>query len=62
MGANPIMRIDKQRGKASPEDAEARPQVVDKNDLVQSSGLLAKYLLDPQVLPEELSEYRRSVL
>ena len=56
------MQSDKQRRKPFPEDVEAQPQVVDRNDFVHSSGLLAKYLLDPQVLPEELSEYRRSVL
>lgn len=61
-GAYATAQSDKQRQKTIPPDAEARPQSVDKKELTQSSGRFAKYLLDPLVLPEELAEYRRSVL
>ncbi|KAL4063987.1 SacI homology domain-containing protein [Scleroderma yunnanense] len=61
MGTHPTTQSEKQRRKALPTDAEAQPQLLDRNDLVQSSGLFSKYLLDPQVLPEELSEYRRYI-
>ncbi|KAG6335053.1 hypothetical protein ID866_4031 [Astraeus odoratus] len=58
IGAHPSMQSEKLGWKA---DLVAASQSLDRDNVFQSSDLLAEYLLDPQVLPDELLEYHRYV-
>ncbi|KIN96288.1 hypothetical protein M404DRAFT_67657, partial [Pisolithus tinctorius Marx 270] len=61
MGTHPSSHNEKLRRKALHADTADKSQLLHKNDLPQSSGVLASHLLDPKVPSEELSEYHRYI-